>query len=246
MLDAQWLKTFAPFGVIHGPKQWQPTGACVFVESMGFIWCVTAAHAVTTAEQSVGCLVEIADQPTVIDLTEVLRQQGLGWAIQTPNDIAAAPMPLPSGINIRAVGEDLFLVASDIKASMPCLTAGMPYGLPGVAPDKPTPLVLDGVIAGVDAASDRLFISVPTFPGNSGGPVIVCRVPWNPAGGMTVGNPVVLLAGIVIESVLVASNDPASAVPPLHLGCGVTMNAVKALLASEDARRMAGMITSKA
>ncbi len=31
MLDQDWLKTFAPFGIIPEHNRWQPTGACVFI-----------------------------------------------------------------------------------------------------------------------------------------------------------------------------------------------------------------------
>lgn len=245
MLDQDWLKTFAPFGIIPEPNKWQPTGACVFIGHEDVVWCVTAAHVLSSAAgKSVGCMATLNGQQTIIELSDIYKKTpGIGWVIDRGSDLAAGPMPMPPGIDIRSVGFDRCLNQKDLIPSMPCLTAGQPYGLPGVDPSKPTPLILDGVIAGVALDQRRVFISVPTFPGNSGGPIIAYRTPWNTAGGMNVGIPTVFLAGIVTQTVVIQNTQPdKSPIPPLHLGFGSTIDAVKQLLMSDDAKRILGVI----
>lgn len=241
MLDQDWLKTFASFGIVSQPNRWLPTGACVFIIHHDVIWCVTAAHVLDDAPgQSFGCIVTINGSPVVLKLTESYRQMpGVGWIFDRASDLAAGPMPMPAGIDIRALTFERCLEQKDLIPSMPCLTAGQPYGLPGVDPSTPTPLILDGVIAGLDPAHRLVFVSVPTFPGNSGGPIIAYRSPWTTGGAMHVGVPTVFLAGIVTKTVIVENNQPQkSAVPSLHLGRGATVDAVKSLLTGPEGVRM--------
>ncbi len=245
MLDQDWLKTFAPFGIIPEQNRWQPTGACVFISYEDVVWCVTAAHVLTTAaSKPVGCMVTMNGQQTILGLTEIYaKTPGIGWNIDRDSDLAAGPMPIPPGIDIRTIGFDRCLEQKDLLPSMPCLTAGQPYGLPGVDPTKPTPLILDGIIAGLEPAQRRVFVSVPTFPGNSGGPIIAYRTPWNTAGGMNVGIPTVFLAGIITQTIVLSGNQAdKSPIPPLHLGSGASIDAVKQLLMGEGAKRMLGVI----
>jgi hypothetical protein len=104
-------------------------------------------------------------------------------------------------------------------------------------------LILDGIIAGLEPEQRRVFVSVPTFPGNSGGPIIAYRAPWNTAGGMKVGLPTVFLAGIVTQTIVVPGNQPEkNPIPPLHLGSGASFDAVKQLLTGEEAKRMLDII----
>jgi hypothetical protein len=245
MLDQDWLKTFAPFGLMPQQNQWQPTGACVFVEHQGVIWCITAAHVLSgAAGNSVGCCVTVNGQQTIMGLTDIYRSTpGVDWVIDATADVAAGPMPTPSGIDIRSIGFDRCLEQKDVIPSMPCLTAGQPYGIPGVSANKATPLILNGVIAGIDALSHRIFISVPTFPGNSGGPIIAYRSPSNPHGGLQVGIPTVFLAGIVTETVIIPNNQPdKKGRPPLHLGSGASFDAVKTLLTGERASQVVAAV----
>ncbi len=245
MLDQDWLKTFAPFGIIPEPGKWQPTGACVFIGYEDVVWCVTAAHALSNVPgKAVGCMATLNGQQTTIELSDIYEKtSGIHRAIDSESDLAAGPMPMPPGIDIRSIGFDRCLEQKDLIPSMPCLTAGQPYGLPGVDPSKPTPLILDGVIAGVAPGQRRVYISVPTFPGNSGGPIIAYRTPWNTTGGMTVGIPTVLLAGIVTQTVVIQNNQPDKGpIPSLHLGFGSTIDAVKKLLMGDEIRRMLGII----
>ena len=119
---------------------------------------------------------------------------------------------------------------------MPSFTVGCPYGIHGVDPQQATPLVLDGVISGVDTASRKIYTSAPTFPGNSGGPLIAFRSPLLPMGGMEVGRYILGFAGIMLETRLLPATDPVSRIPPLHLGVAAPADAVLALLESDQAR----------
>ncbi len=99
-------------------------------------------------------------------------------------------------------------------------------------------LVRDGVIAGTDLANKTLFISTPTFPGNSGGPIFVVRSPSNAAGGMAAGQQTTFLAGIVTHvDTVQPSNDPKAA--PLRIGVGVAIDVVFGLLKGTEAVAMA-------
>ena len=100
----------------------------------------------------------------------------------------------------------------------------------------------DGVISGVDLASRKVYTSAPTFPGNSGGPLIAVRSPFNPAGGMIVGRPTVLFAGIMLETKLLHAPDPTSRIPSLHLGVAVPADTVLALLNSDQARAITARV----
>jgi hypothetical protein len=96
--------------------------------------------------------------------------------------------------------------------------------------------VLSGIIAGVNSGTNRIYTSTPTFPGNSGGPLIVIRSPFLPEGGMTIGK-TVLLAGIMLESMLIPPQKQGDApMPALHLGVAAPTDAILGLLDSEDAR----------
>lgn len=158
------------------------------------------------------------------------------------NDLAAAPMPSSRDYDIKAVAQENCLRLPELVPSMPCFTVGCPYGLYGVNPRKATPLVLDGVISGVDPDNRKVFTSAPTFPGNSGGPLVVVRVPFDPTGRMTVGVPTVFFAGVMLETRLIP--DQNDRVPPLHLGIAAPADAVLDLLESAQARAIADRIAT--
>jgi hypothetical protein len=178
----------------------------------------------------------------VVKIGEILANQGLSWLEDEVNDLAAAPMPASPDFGIRAVTAENCLPMNELVPSMPCFTVGCPYGLHGLNPQKATPLVLDGVISGVDPASRRIYTSAPTFPGNSGGPLIAVRSPFNPAGGMIVGRPTILCAGIMLETVLLSAVDPVNRIPPLHLGIAAAADAILSLLDSDQAQAITARV----
>ena len=69
------------------------------------------------------------------------------------------------------------------------------------------------------------------------------RSPFNVAGGLTVGKPPVLFAGLVIQQMLVtgaaSTHDQAIENPPLHLGVVRTAERILALLDTPEAETMA-------
>lgn len=236
MLSRDWLSAFVPIGVLRSPTDWAPIGAGVLFHDPPVIWLITAAHVVRAAQDAeLAPLVTRAQGGlTVIQLADIQRKRNYQWHFDQKRDIAVTLMPLSADWQIKAVEEKLCIKAAELVPSMQCYTVGCPYGVRGFDPQRSTPLVLDGVIAGVDASSGTLYTSVPTFPGNSGGPIIVKREPFNPAGGIVVGQPTVLLAGIILQAQLVSSeNTKAPGVfPPLHLGIGISIEAALELIKS--------------
>jgi hypothetical protein len=192
----------------------------VFFHKPPLLWIVTARHVVKKVGPS--ALTALVTRSSgegviVVKVGEILATNGFSWIEDEVSDLAAAPMPTSPDFAIKAVTPDNCLSLRELIPSMPCFTVGCPYGLHGLNPQKATPLVLDGIISGVDPASRKVYTSAPTFPGNSGGPLIAIRSPFNPAGGMIVGRPTVLFAGIMLETALLSA-DPASHIPPLHSG----------------------------
>lgn len=236
MLSRDWLSAFVPIGLLRSPTEWVPIGAGVLLHDRPVVWLITAAHVVRSSKDGeLAPLVTRAQGgPTVVQLTDIQSKRGYQWHFDEKRDIAATLMPVSADWQIKAVEEKLCIKVAELVPSMQCYTVGCPYGVRGFDPQRSTPLVLDGVIAGVDPNSGTVYTSVPTFPGNSGGPIIVRREPFNPAGGMVVGRPTILLAGIILQAQLVAS-EPAEAarvLPPLHLGMGVSIEAALQLIKS--------------
>lgn len=201
------------------------------------LWMVTARHVVEKVGRlSLTVLVtrSAGEGVIVVQVGEILKNHDFSWVEDEVNDLAAAPMPTSPDFGIKAVIAENCLGLTELVPSMPCFTLGCPYGLPGVNPQRATPLVLDGVISGVDPVSRKVYTSAPTFPGNSGGPLIAVRSPFSPSGMVTAGRPTVLLAGIMLETRLLPGSDPANRIPPLHLGVAVSADALLALLDSEQ------------
>jgi hypothetical protein len=243
MLSREWLSAFVPIGLLHNQNSWKPNGAGVLLHDHPFIWLVTANHVVpakTTDHIGVFVTNPGERQRVCIDLTNEHQALGLGWVRDAENDVATCLMPVNPAWDIKAVGEELCIKFEEVLPSMQCYTVGCPYGVSGVDPQRATPLVLEGIISGVDSNDPLIYISTPTFPGNSGGPILILRPPYNPAGSLFVGNPTVLLAGIVRDQLLVRGNEEGS--PFLHLGRGVPISACIRLIKSEEARQQAARV----
>jgi len=237
MLTDEWLSVFAPVGVLKQPDAWQPLGAGVLFHTGSCLWLLTADHVIRDASgEHVAVLVNHhKDGMVVVDLTEVHQQHDVQWVRNPSLDVAASLMPSSPDWNIKAATEDFCISLKQILPSMPCYTVGCPYGVATLDQKRATPLVLDGVVSGVNPDSRLIYISAPTFPGNSGGPVLVIRVPYDPGGSLVVGRPTVLLAGLVREMALVQANGSSHAAPALHLGIGVSIEVALELLKSEVA-----------
>jgi Trypsin-like peptidase domain len=245
MLSTEWLNTVVPVGDLREDNWWTALGAGVLFHKPSLLWMVTARHVVEKVGRQV--LTVLVTQSSgegiiVVKVGEILANQGFSWVEDEINDLAAAPMPeLPFGV--PAVTPAGCLPLSKLIPSMPCFTVGCPYGLHGVNPERATPLVLDGVISGVDPKNHKVYTSAPTFPGNSGGPLIVFRSPFHADGSVAFGGPpTILLAGIMLETRLLQNPDATSRIPPLHLGVAAPADAVLALLDSEQARAIAARV----
>jgi Trypsin-like peptidase domain len=244
MLSTEWLSAFAPVGSLQADNHWAAYGACVFFHRPPILWLVTARHVLEkVGRQSLTALLTrpSGEGVIVVEAGKILTAHGLCWVEDEVNDLAAAPIPDSPDFDIIALTDDDCLPFAELVPSMPCFTVGCPYGLPGLNPQSATPLVLDGIISGLDHANRKVFTSAPTFPGNSGGPLIAFRSPLLPNGGMKVGRRILVFAGIMLETRLFGA-DASNRIPPLHLGVAAPADAVLALLESEEARAITARV----
>ncbi len=255
MLSTEWLDAFAPVGVLQADNNWAAGGACVFFRKPTLLWMVTARHVVEkVGRQALAVLVNRSsgEGVNVVELGRILADHQLAWLEDADHDLAAAPMPYLTDYGIRALTPKQCLPLTELVPSMPSFTVGCPYGLYRVNPRRATPLVLDGVISGVDPVSRRIYTTAPTFPGNSGGPLIVHLNQFGPPprdisaypNGYPDPNP--RLAGIMLETALLPANELAGRIPPLHLGVAAPADAVLALLDSDPARAITAQVESSA
>ncbi len=243
MLSQDWLSAFVPIGLLRHGDTWIPKGAGVLVHNPPFVWLITASHVIpTSTTDHIGLFVTDREQGrrVCLDLTKEQQAYKVDWVRDPANDVAACLMPLNPVWEIKAVGQELCTPFQELLPSMQCYTVGCPYGLAGVDPQRATPLVLDGIVCGINSGDRLIYISTPTFPGNSGGPIIVVRPPYNPGGSIVVGTPTVFLAGIVREQVIIRGDEKDA--PMLHLGRGspisIALELIQSTKAQEQLARM--------
>jgi len=227
---------------------------------------VTARHVVKkVGHTSLSVLVtrSSGEGVIVVKVGEALTANGLAWVEDEANDLAAAPMPTSPDFSIKAITPQNCLSMTDLVPSMGCLTVGCPYGLHGLDPQKATPLVLDGVISGIDPANRKIYTSAPTFPGNSGGPLIALRhrfattvsfagimlqtvlLPRDPGNNFPVSFPSLNSGYAPLADVKsISSAISAYRFPPLHLGVAAPADSVLALLDSQEAKAVAGRVAA--
>lgn len=236
MLTKEWLCAFVPLGILHDDQKWVAIGAGFLYLEPPVVWLVTASHVIRDAGQRplTALVSDNNGRLIVVNLTEVHQNSGLHWHTDDTHDVAIGLMPQDASWQIKAITKEFCLPFSEILPSMTCYTVGCPYGVRSIDPTKATPLVLDGVVAGVNSVTKEIYTSAPTFPGNSGGPLLIFVSPINPAGGMVVGRTTLFVAGIMKQTALVP--DPAQALLPLHLGIGVSIDPVLQLLDSPSVR----------
>jgi hypothetical protein len=150
--------------------------------------------------------------------------------------LAACLLPHLPRARVRSIPRK-FWVPNDMElTSMTCLTGGCPLGLAGLDPTRAMPIVLDGIVAGMDRTAKRLYVTAPTYPGNSGGPIFVER-PWhNASGGGTIGGPTIFLAGVVLQT---GKIEASGYTERLHLGVAAHISQVADLLDTADANQQA-------
>lgn len=244
MLSREWLQAFVPLGILVGQQEWRAVGAGVVFLEHDILWLVTARHVVANGgAQRIAPIFDQADNTVgVVPLGEFQRFHSFGWIEDKVADLAVSPLPAASGARLKAVTRRDCILIKDLVPSMPSYTVGCPYGVVGLDPARPRPLVLDGVVSGTRESDNVIFTSAPTFPGNSGGPLVVYRSPFNAAGGLRVGQPPVLFAGIVLATTMVPSPDRNAGLPPLHLGMVRSADVVLELLGSAASADLAARL----
>jgi hypothetical protein len=261
MLSHDWLSAFAPVGSVQAGNQWAACGACVFFHHPPVLWLVTARHVlekvgrhaltVLVARTSGDAAIvgrQALTQPVprstgkdvvVVEVGKILADNGISWVEDEGTDLAAAVMPDAPELGLLSLTREHCLPLAELVPSTLCFTVGCPYGLHGLNPQTALPLVLDGVISGVDQVNRKIYTSAPTFPGNSGGPLIAFHSPLLSLGGMEIGRPIFRFAGIMLDTKLLHAPDSSSRIPPLHLGVAAPADAVLALLESDQAQAIA-------
>ena len=236
MLSSEWLSTVVQLGVLSSPDRWTATGAGIFVNNEPVLWLVTARHLVQP--DLVAMLTRDVGGRAFFPLQVMLEDFDLEWVEDESRDLAALVVPVLPKARMKAIDRTNMLDVEDLVPSMPAYAIGCPYGIDGLDPSTATPLVMDGIIAGKDDASGRIFTTAATYPGNSGGPLIVIRSPINPAGGLEVGRPTVFLAGVILSFATAIQPAERDDAPPLHLGVAQTCRDILGLLESSKAREM--------
>lgn len=163
--------------------------------------------------------------------------------------MAATVFVWDQGWDVKVFPDDTryLLDLKSVQPGMPCYTVGCPNGLTGFSPGRMLPLVLDGIVCGTDPEHERLYVSAPTFEGNSGGPLFVAQY-WD--GEKQLLGPKFHWAGVMIQKLvsapMIPGTDPGgqNAWPSLHLGVATSVTAVRELLRSPPAR--ADLVQAKA
>ena len=237
MLSREWIKAFLPIGVL------EESGSNIGIIGAGFlyfdppvIWLITAAHVISGAagQRIVPVLTHKNGGRIHLDLNAVHETHDLRWHMDEANDVAVAITSVHDDMDIKAVARHNFLPAAELIPSMCCYTVGCPYQVTGFDPASNAPLVMDGIVSGLDFKARKIFTSAATFPGNSGGPLVVYKSPVDPGGGMVIGSPVIFVAGVMKG--LHVIGDPASGAPPLHLGEAASTDCVLELIESPAAQ----------
>lgn len=251
MLDKDWLLTCAPLGAFDLEKQsWRALGAGVFIYDNPFIWYVTANHIIAeNSDTPLLVLINHAkEKRNLIDLGAVQKQYQINWLIDEKNDLAATLFPTNQDFMLRAIEFSFFMDSKNMLPSMICYSVGCPYNLMGFDMEKITPCVLDGIISGIDPKEGRVYVTVPTFPGNSGGPLFIWKQPIAPNGSLNLTTPVVYLGGIISQYAVVSNGSQPNHdnSPSLHLGIVIPSEAIQRLLTSSASQILKEKVKSPA
>lgn len=252
MLNKDWLSTCAPLGIFDSnTKAWKAIGAGVFIYDDPYIWYVTALHLIKDKEPfSTQVLVNHTNgKHCLVDIGSLHKQHNVNWIIDNNHDLAATLFPSNPNFNLKAISKDYFFQSKDLLPSMRCYSVGCPYSLSGFDIENMTTCVLDGIISGVDSKQHRVYVTVPTFPGNSGGPIFVWKEPIQANGGLEIGDPTVYLGGIITEYALIGCETSQEMselrLPSLHLGVVIPSEAILALLNETQAKELKNQIKKK-
>lgn len=250
MITNEWLKAIVPIGILSENNSWTPSGAGTMILVDDYVWIVTAGHVIKEDTSNKICV--LINHKTkgveIVPLSEIysVRSRKIDWIYDDSADIAIGPMPVLPEWELKAITKNYFKDISEVSPSMECLTVGCPYGIRGVDPNHSTPLVLGGIIAGVNADERKMYIQAPIFPGNSGGPIIV-KIPPYSSGSLKIGVPTTYLAGIVTGYTITNNPHPrdGSNLPPLHLGVGISITKAIDLVKSDMGKNILNNISYK-
>src|SRR5262245_51450863 len=123
MLSTDWLSAFAPVGVIQSDNQWAAFGACVFFHKPPILWMVTANHVVEkVGQQALTVLLtrSSGEGVVIVEIGKIITKNGLSWAQDGINDLAAAPMPVSPDFALKALTIENCLPLAGLVPSMPC------------------------------------------------------------------------------------------------------------------------------
>lgn len=250
MLDSDWLATCAPLGAYDSKNQaWKALGVGVFIYDEPFIWFITAHHIIKEkSDFPIHILINHAKtKHHLINIESMHLQNQIDWIIDEENDIAAALFPSDADFLIKSIRFPLFLSSKDIVPSMNCYTVGYPYNIAGFDVDGIISCVLKGIISAIDKRKNRIYVTVPTFPGNSGGPLFISKRSIHDESPTLDGN-VVFLGGIIDQYILVGNaieqNNHLS-IPAMHLGVVIPSELIIKLLTSAQASILKEKISRK-
>lgn len=238
MLNQEWLSTFAALGMVENGEEesvaWRAVGAGVFLSARDMMWVATAGHVMPDEDAPRAALrLDVDGSPKLVPLGSIQRGiPGLKWIRDDSNDLAVALLPRLPNARLKTIPEAFWVSADMELTSMTCLVGGCPLGLPGLDARRAMPVVLNGIVAGIDHEQQRIFITAPTYKGNSGGPVFIDRGIRGPDGGFLVGPTATLLGGVVIGT---STFEASGSARPLHLGVAVHVQLLRTLLAGDAA-----------
>lgn len=236
MLDEPWLATSAPIGYYNSQnKEWRASGAGVFITDGTYIWYVTALHVINDTSNPFVLIKKNDGTLTLVDLKSFHINSGQEWLVDKDNDLAASLFPMQSNFKIKAIPFNLQMKSIDVLPSMDCYSIGCPYTLTGFDIESNIHCVQKGIISGIDNKHGRIYVTVPTFPGNSGGPLLIWKQPMQTGGSLQLG-PVVFLGGIISEYCLI--HDDEELAPPFHLGVVIPSEKIQALVESKKATQL--------
>jgi hypothetical protein len=172
--DLRWLKSVVSIEHVIPEKPAKPIGTGFLVSSLrDHIVLVTAKHVILDDSGKVhGQLAyrlnEKAGSSSLVR-DEELKARSLGaWFLSKDADLACRFVVRRETSDVLMIPSDVFLSQDHVHPGAPAAILGFPLGLR--SEDYAQPIIRRAMVA--SSSPDRLLIDGPSFPGNSGGPVI--------------------------------------------------------------------------
>ncbi len=172
MLPSEWLDAVVPIGE-RTPSGFSPRGIGVVMRVGEMSWLVTAGHVVSGAPPLVG-VVQSPDRDAVGEI--VLGAPGqIAWVVNQALDIAVHPFTHEGETSVKVIAESELAHLAELRPSAPAYSIGVPMGLAGLDPSRPTPFVLGGIVSAVSARSNEVYSTAVALPACSGSPLVARR-----------------------------------------------------------------------